>query len=292
MKLSQASLLAACLPAITARFIETTEGDVNSNVVLEPSTEKYLIETAPGKTQWVTEEDKWDLRRVSLRRRLSARLLADNGWQSGQRFMDITATRELGSSNSGARATVSYPKKCVHQKDVGKLADKLDKSEMKKWLTKLTGFHTRYFKSDYGRQSSEWVLSNVRDIIKEAGAQDTVHAEPFKHDWPQSSVIATIPGKSNSTIVIGAHQDSVNLWLPSILAAPGADDDGSGTVTIMEVFRTLLQSKDVVEGKADNTIEFHWYSAEEGGSARKPGHLQRRMSENKRALSRLCFSRT
>lgn len=27
----------------------------------------------------------------------------------------------------------------------------------------------------------------------------------------------------------------------------------------------LLSSKDVIKGKAENTIEFHWYSAEEGG---------------------------
>ncbi|TQS32616.1 hypothetical protein Golomagni_07064, partial [Golovinomyces magnicellulatus] len=87
----------------------------------------------------------------------------------------------------------------------------------------------------------------------------------FPHSWKQHSVIATIPGKSNNTVVIGAHQDSTNLWLPSILPAPGADDDGSGTVTIMEAFRALLQSEDIINGKAANTIEFHWYSAEEGG---------------------------
>lgn len=63
MKLSQASLLAACLPAITARFVELAEVD---SVILNPHSEdKFLIETAPGKTQWVTEEEKWDLRRVS-----------------------------------------------------------------------------------------------------------------------------------------------------------------------------------------------------------------------------------
>jgi bacterial leucyl aminopeptidase len=90
-------------------------------------------------------------------------------------------------------------------------------------------------------------------------------AEHFKHPWGQNSIIATIPGKSNETVVIGAHQDSINLWLPSILPAPGADDDGSGTVTILEAFRVLLTSEDVIKGKAPNTIEFHWYSAEEGG---------------------------
>ena len=54
------------------------------------------------------------------------------------------------------------------------------------------------------------------------------------------------------------------MWLP-ILRAPGADDDGSGTVTILEAFRALLGSADLVRGKADNTLEFHWYSAEEAG---------------------------
>ncbi|KAF4982437.1 hypothetical protein FZEAL_1955 [Fusarium zealandicum] len=243
MKFSRASLLAACLPAITARFVETAEAD---NVILEPG-ELYLIETAPGKTQWVTEEEKWELRR------------------NGQRFMDITETSTLGASHINADTTVTFPKKCIKQHEVGKLSKKLDKKNMQANLEKLSSFHTRYYKSQYGLQSSDWVLEKVNQIIKDAGAEDDVYAESFPHTWQQHSVIATIPGRSNSTVVIGAHQDSINLFLPSILAAPGADDDGSGTVTIMEVFRALLNSQDVVDGKADNTIEFHWYSAEEGG---------------------------
>lgn len=119
--------------------------------------------------------------------------------------------------------------------------------------------------SEWGRKSSEWLLQQVRSTIKDAGAEGLVKAEPFKHPWGQNSIIATIPGKTNQTIVIGAHQDSVNLWLPNILAAPGADDDGSGTVTILEAFRVLLQSDKVRNGESENTIEFHWYSAEEGG---------------------------
>lgn len=46
---------------------------------------------------------------------------------------------------------------------------------------------------------------------------------------------------------------------------PGADDDGSGTVTILEALRVLLLDQDIIEGKQENTVEFHWYSAEEGG---------------------------
>lgn len=142
----------------------------------------------------------------------------------------------------------------------------LTKSGMREHLETFTSFHTRYYKSDYGRQSSEWLLKTVQDMIKDAGADEYgVYAKHFEHPWGQNSVIATIPGKTNSTVVIGAHQDSINLFLPSILSAPGADDDGSGTVTILEAFHTLLTSQSVIGGNATNTVEFHWYSAEEGG---------------------------
>ena len=152
------------------------------------------------------------------------------------------------------------------QDDLEPLLQNLTKSELETNLKNLTSFHTRYYKSDYGRQSSEWLLSRVQTIIREAGAdKHGVEAEHFTHPWGQNSIIARIPGKSNSTVVVGAHQDSINLWLPSVLAAPGADDDGSGTVTILEAFRVLLRSADIVGGKAENTVEFHWYSAEEGG---------------------------
>lgn len=50
------------------------------------------------------------------------------------------------------------------------------------------------------------------------------------------------------------------MWLP-MLRAPGADDDGSGTVTILEVFRALVGTG----FRPHRPVEFHWYSAEEAG---------------------------
>lgn len=66
----KASLLALLLPAVSARFVEKAEKD---NVLLYPNgrpdvpkdTTKYHIELAPGETKWVTEDEKWELRRVS-----------------------------------------------------------------------------------------------------------------------------------------------------------------------------------------------------------------------------------
>jgi leucyl aminopeptidase len=181
--------------------------------------------------------------------------------------MDITDTPELGTFRASiAKKENKFPSKTALQDELKPMMKTLSKLEMKNHLEIFTNFHTRYYKSDYGAQSSAWLLKTVGQIIKDAGADKYgAHVEHFKHPWGQNSVIATIPGKSNSTVVIGAHQDSINLFLPSILSAPGADDDGSGTVTIMEALRVLLTSKDFIKGNAENTVEFHWYSAEEGG---------------------------
>lgn len=127
-------------------------------------------------------------------------------------------------------------------------------------LKEFTAFYTRYYKCEYGRKSSEWLHKRI------AQTAPGISVKPFPHSWTQSSLIATIPGKTKKTVVIGAHQDSINLFLPSLLGAPGADDDGSGTVTILEALRVIAGSDYIRKhGGFENTLEFHWYSAEEGG---------------------------
>ena len=207
--------------------------------------DRYLIELAPGETKWVTEEEKWQLRR------------------KGQNFYDITYTRDLGSSVK-ENSAVKYPKSTAYNSSVAPLLEELDTKHMHKNLKKFTSFHTRYYKSDYGAQSSAWLLHRVNETLAEANATKA-HVAHFKHPWGQNSIIATLPGRTNKTVIIGAHQDSINLFFPSLLAAPGADDDGSGTVTILEALRVALMDENIRDGKQENTLEWHWYSAEEGG---------------------------
>lgn len=183
--------------------------------------------------------------------------------------MDITETRDLGALNvleAKKGKSVVFPKKPAYNDSLTPLLKDLKQENMHKNLEKFTSFHTRYYRSKYGAESSAWLYSKVNETIYNSGAAKYgAHVKTFEHPWGQNSIIATIPGRSEKTIVIGAHQDSINLLLPSILSAPGADDDGSGTVTILEAFRVLLQSEAVIKGNASNTIEFQWYSAEEGG---------------------------
>ena len=55
--------------------------------------------------------------------------------------------------------------------------------------------------------------------------------------------------------------DSINLSSPTSGRAPGADDDGTGLVNLLEAFRALLAAG----FKPTTPVEFHWYSGEEAG---------------------------
>jgi bacterial leucyl aminopeptidase len=77
------------------------------------------------------------------------------------------------------------------------------------------------------------------------------------------SVIARIEGTTSgaAVVIIGAHLDSINQSNPSSGRAPGADDDGTGSVNLIEAFRKLTAAG----FKPANPVEFHWYAGEEGG---------------------------
>ncbi|KAF2672813.1 Zn-dependent exopeptidase [Microthyrium microscopicum] len=250
MRLSQALLVGAASTAFAAPRItdyQLYQGLVEQDTNNAP-VERFLVETAPGVTKWVTEEDKLEMLRNDIN------------------FMDITEHQDFATPVRVAnQGKVKFPSAAAKQSGVKPLLPKLSIDPMKENLAKFSSFYTRYYKSSYGAESSKWLQGKIADTVKESKAEKLVQIKPFDHPWGQSSIIATIPGKSNKTVVIGAHQDSINMFFPTMLPAPGADDDGSGTVTILEALRVLLQDPDILAGKAANTLEFHWYSAEEGG---------------------------
>ncbi|KAJ6264259.1 hypothetical protein Dda_0403 [Drechslerella dactyloides] len=253
-------------------IVEHDETDVASSLGVD-HTAVRVIELEPGVTKRVTEQEKWNLKRA------------------GVNFMDITDHEESYISIASKRV-YKYPSGPQHEAIIKPLLAKLDKSNMQKHLEKFTSFWTRYFRSSSGAESSRWLLSQVNGTAK---ANPLVSVAPFTHAWGQNSIIAHVPPSaeanvtgvdsakniSSTRIVIGgqippsylittpaasvsspcAHQDSVNLLIPMFLRSPGADDDGSGTVTILEAFRVLVEAALPLK----NPVEFHWYSAEEGG---------------------------
>ncbi|KAJ1967533.1 hypothetical protein IWQ62_001798 [Dispira parvispora] len=201
--------------------------------------------------RWMTESDTTTLSRL------------------GVPFMDITDATELEQAPDALTtlAQPALPLRLQHQKKVLGITSTLNTQLMSTALERFTAFRTRYYKSDTGRQSSEWLFGQISNVAQGAdGNRLKVSVDYFKHKWAQSSIILRIESKSkpvsDETVIISAHQDSVNLWLPWFGVAPGADDDGSGTVTILEALRGLLASEDF---NPDIPVEFHWYSGEEAG---------------------------
>ncbi|KAF2649814.1 Zn-dependent exopeptidase [Lophiostoma macrostomum CBS 122681] len=209
------------------------------------ATQLYTIELEPGVTRKVTEDEKWKLKAASVH------------------FMDITDFPDLGKDVQ-RRAAPVYPSSMSQTTAVNALIPKLNMTIAKSNLETLTAFNNRYYKALTGRDSSVWILKQVQTLVANAGVKNAT-AAAFTHSWVQPSVILTIPGKTDRTVILGAHQDSINLDSPSGGRAPGADDNGSGVVTILEALRVLLTDSRIVSNSHENTIELHFYAAEEAG---------------------------
>lgn len=186
--------------------------------------------------------------------------------RSGTTFMDLSGTVFADQPDFHYEVTnYSYPAELQHTHAVKTLLAGVNMSRVEERLTEFTSFYTRYYKSDYGLESAEWLEAKISEIVAESGTSLNVSISRFHHDFPQFSIIVRVAGTDpeghGHTVVVGAHQDSANLLLPNLMPAPGADDDGLGVVTVLEAL-TLLLSLELVPR---NHLEFHFYAAEEGG---------------------------
>ncbi|CAI4056366.1 hypothetical protein N7582_000598 [Saccharomyces uvarum] len=189
----------------------------------------------------------------------------------GVKFFDVTKhISSLPFFNKEQEPEVpayAYPTEILNKEVVDGLISNIDKDSMYKNLAKFTSFYTRYYKSDFGLESANWLAATIVNITQDV-SRDFLNIDHFDHiEWKQYSIIVRIMGLTNpeDIIVVGSHQDSINLLLPSIMAAPGADDNGSGTITNLEALRLYVENYLKVGHRPNNTVEFHFYSAEEGG---------------------------
>lgn len=138
-------------------------------------------------------------------------------------------------------------------------------SRMHDVLRHFSSYYNRWFGGQTGEESSRWLHDHIAEIVVASPFNSHISLEYFTHPFPQASIIARFEPKvrdhKKPLTIIGAHQDSANYLFP-LLAAPGADDDGSGTVSILEAFRVLASSGYIPK---EGPVEFHWYAAEEGG---------------------------
>ncbi|KAJ7352419.1 peptidase [Mycena albidolilacea] len=207
--------------------------------------ELRLVQFSPdGEPEWVTEREK-----------LQAKAM-------GRDYMDITDAPFLGTVSE--KPTFSYPP--PNSTIVAEILPLLSTAELKANLEHLTSYHTRYYNSDTGKAASDWLYAKILAYTAELASEEQkpfISVESLKHPWKQNSIIIRIAppeALDAPTTVLGAHIDSLNGKNP-FGAAPGAGDDGSGTVAMLEAYRGLLVAGYIPV----SPLEFHLYAGEEGG---------------------------
>lgn len=173
--------------------------------------------------------------------------------RSPRNFLKTYTTSVMTSKAVKSNYAVNHPK------EVKQLLSLLNPQNMWSNLTTLSGFHDRYANSDNGVQAANWIKSQIEQLAKEHGRNDVkVYFINTGSSYKQPSVVAKIGTSDEPGIVIGGHMDTLSPWIGNM---PGADDDGTGSVTVLETARTLLASNMHFK----KPIYLIWYSAEEMG---------------------------
>jgi len=200
-------------------------------------------------------------------------------------FFDITDHPYLSPEGLKVKVPHDFPTELKFEDYVLPIFPKISVQNLIDLNNGLTSYHTRYYTTQTGRQSAEWIASKFQEYSR--GRSD-VSVELFQHSWLQPSVIARITGRirPDIIIVIGAHEDSINGG--GVNRAPGADDDASGVCTILEAFRQLIDAGYVPEA----TIEFMTYSAEEIGLRGSQDIADAYQAEGKQVFAAMQFDMT
>lgn len=145
----------------------------------------------------------------------------------------------------------------------------------------LVGFGTRHTMSDTLSATRgigaarRWIHAQLSTASRDCGGclrveYDTgsavVGRSPERPTVHLANVVAWLPGRDTTrVVVIGGHYDSCicsTNAMDAVADAPGADDDGSGTVAVMELARVMGQR---FPRGFDATIAFVLYTGEEQG---------------------------
>ncbi len=124
------------------------------------------------------------------------------------------------------------------------------------FVASLQSFQTRYASTSNCEASGSYLY----DFFRQYGLETDADYFTFSASaYPTSNIVATIAGETapERVVIVCAHYDSYSNQART--AAPGADDNASGTAAVMELSRILAGTR------FDYTIRFIGFSAEEWG---------------------------
>jgi len=202
-------------------------------------------------------------------------------------FMDITDFQNLSPKDLNVTITQSFPSQPHHKELVNSLIAQLSVAQLKHWDQSLSDFFNRYYKADTGVKAANYIFGEFSDMGKNNDHFNVLH---FPHSgFPQPSIIARIEGTgpfADEIVILGAHEDSTAGGINNL--APGADDDASGSSTVLEIFRVLMESG----WQPARTVEFHTYAAEEAGLLGSQAVANAYQKEGKKVYSMMQLDMT
>lgn len=147
------------------------------------------------------------------------------------------------------------PYRIQYPTEVNQLLRQMNPTYLWTRLKSLSEYPDRYARSNYGLQVANEIKAEVEAMARNNDRGDVTVYFVRTGNYKQPSVVAKIGTSNEPGIVIGGHMDTLSG------NKPGADDDGSGSVTVLEVARTILSSGMHFK----KPIYLIWYAAEELG---------------------------
>ncbi len=189
-------------------------------------------------------------------------------------------------------APAAAPRGPVLDPRIAAILEDVSADRLAEYLKVLTDFQTRHSSSLSDR--TDWGISPARQYILETmrGFSPRLQVDFDCYDVEAQgripepvelcNVVAVLPGRSDRRVYVSGHYDTVARregegfdWTRWDNPAPGANDDGSGTVLTMEVARVMAQSG----LDFDATLVFVAFVAEEEGLVGASLHAERAARE-------------
>lgn len=164
----------------------------------------------------------------------------------------------------------------------------LDANKIRNTVEFLSSFPTRYNRGANPNSHIQPFMDRLAEIAKQANYP--IHIETIDHkSTPQKSIKLTIQGSTRPSeiIVLGGHLDSISGFMGMGGKAPGADDNASGSSSLVEALRVLT-----LQPQPERTIEFYWYAGEESGLLGSAEIAKQAKADNKDIIAVLQLDMT
>lgn len=162
------------------------------------------------------------------------------------------------------RATRAFDKsEPTSPAQVGTLLAMLSADRYRAYLTRLATFADRTSTTQNGVDAAAYLVATARALGEQYGKAIEVTSVETGGRHKQSSTIVKIAGTRPElpALVLGAHMDTTVQSFFGGKNNPGADDDGSGSASVLEVLHAFLASP----LRLERTVHFMFYAAEEAG---------------------------